>query len=284
MLGDIRATTSASRGLGVAAARIVDDAQHSLTVASFGWNKNHGFVEALCARARDGLPVTALARLRETQMPALLALARSGARVLGFRWLHAKALCADGDKALIMSANLQPDGLDRGFELGVLLGGDRAGEVRDRLQNWCESARWELLTCPTIGDIEGTALLWRENQFDKIRVKAEARIDLGSVTLESTDKLLDATSPMPPPEGELPEPAHEVVYELDILAANSREVLRSSGKEDANPVAYDPPVFDEPSGRRVVIIRYLEDVERARRVAEETGATAVVLSKVRPSG
>ena len=287
-LGTVRATTSVSRELAAEAERIVETAQRSLMVASFGWDEDHGVVEALCARAREGVAVTALARLRESQMPALLALAGSGARVLGFKWLHAKALCAADDMALVMSANLQRDGLDRGFELGVPLGGGRSREVRERLDQWSEAARWQLLPSPTLGDIEGTALVWRKNRFDEMKVEAGARVDLGSVTAESVDRLGDTTPPVPPPEGELPRPAHEVVYEWDIrapvLAANSSEVLRSSSNDDARPVAYDPPAFDEPGGRRVVAVRSMEDVERARQVAAETGATAIVLRKGRASG
>ena len=177
----VLATTSESRELLAEATRLVEAASGELVVASFGWDEDHEIVEFLRVRAREGLDVTALARVRESQMPALLALAESGVRVLGFKWLHAKALCADGDKALVMSANLQPDGLDRGFELGVRLDGDRAREVRGRLDEWSKAARWELLASPTLGDVLKAppepgreALVWRENRLARITVEANA--------------------------------------------------------------------------------------------------------------
>ena len=278
----ILATTSESRGLCDEAVRLIEAATGKLSVASFGWDEDHEIVEFLCVRAREGLDVTALARIRPSQMPALLALAQSGARILGFKWLHAKALSADGDRALVMSANLQSDGLDRGFELGVRLDGDRAGEVRSRLDEWSQAARWELLTSPALGDVLGEALIWRENRLDNITVEAERRIDLGSVTAESADRLDDA-EPSLPPVDELPEPAHEIVYEWrarpPVLAANARPVLQPSDRTNGKPAAYDPPVFDEPGDRRVVAVDSERQMPEARRVAASVEAAAIVVRK-----
>ena len=282
----ILATTSESRELRDEAIRLTETATGKLSVASFGWDRDHEIVEFLCVRAAEGLDVTALARIRPSQMPALLALAQSGARVLGFKWLHAKALAADGDKALVMSANLQSDGLDRGFELGVRLDGDRAGEVRSRLDEWSQAARWELLTSPALGDVLGEARVWRGNRLDDMTVEAERRIDLGSVTAESADRLDDAEPSLPPvvpPVDELPEPAHEIVYEWrarpPVLAANARPVLQPSDRTNGKPAAYDPPVFDEPGGRRVVAVDSERQMPEARRVAASVEAAAIVVRK-----
>ena len=86
-----------------------------------------------------------------------------------------------------------------------------------------------------------------------------------------------------PPVVNIPEPAHEVVYEwrvqVPVLAENSKQVFRSTSDEKAKRVSYDPPVFDEPNGGRVVAINSPNDICRARQVANDTGATAFVLRK-----
>ena len=278
----VLATTSDSRELRDEATRLIETASKEILVASFGWEKDHDIVEFLCIRAREGLPVTALARIRASQMPALLALAESGARVLGFRWLHAKALIADGARALVMSANLQPDGLDRGFELGVPLDGGRAREVRRRLVEWSKTARWKLLASPSLGDIHGDALVWHRDKLDDLTVEAETRVDLGSVTAESADKLNDTPPPDDPPlAGELPKPAHEILQEWSVhpplLAAGAKPVMRPFVHSSGKPMAYVPPVFDEPSGRRVVAIESAAELEKARQVLGDTAATAIVV-------
>lgn len=76
---------------------MIETVSREFFVAGFEWEKDPEIVESLCIRAREGLPVTALARIRASQMLALLALTEAGACVLGFKWLHAKALCANGD-------------------------------------------------------------------------------------------------------------------------------------------------------------------------------------------
>ncbi|TOM07229.1 hypothetical protein CGH84_24310, partial [Vibrio parahaemolyticus] len=57
----------------------------------------------------------------------------AGAKVFGFKWLHAKAIWNEHNHGMIMSANLQEHGLDTGFELGVLLNGDRAKQLKECL-------------------------------------------------------------------------------------------------------------------------------------------------------
>ena len=277
----VPATTSESRELLAEATRLVEAASGELVVSSFGWDKDHEIVEFLCVRAREGLDVTALARVRESQMPALLALAKSGGCVLGFKWLHAKALCADGDKALVMSANLQPDGLDRGFELGVSVDGERAEEIHGRLAGWSGTARWELLASPTLGDISGEARVWRGNRLDDMAVEDERRIDLGAVTAESADRLDDAAAPDIPPADGLPEPAHRVVYEWSvrapILDAKAKPITKPPEGESGKPVAYDPPVFKGPNGRLVVAVVSEREIPKAREVAASAGAAAIVV-------
>ena len=210
----VPATSPRSKGLRDEAARLIEAASRELVVANFGWDKDHEILEFLRVRASEGLAVTVLARVRASQMPALVALAESGAQVFGFKWLHAKALCADGAEALVMSANLQPDGLDHGFEIGVRLNGERAKEVRTRLNEWSKAARWELLASPTLGGVLGEVLVWQKNRLREMTVKAERPIDLGVFDAESADARGDATPwhRRPLPSGELPEPAHEIVY------------------------------------------------------------------------
>lgn len=280
---NILSTTSELVQLREESVRLIERAKKEILVASFGWGEGHEIIKILCIRAKEGLPITVLARIRESQMPALLALAESGARILGFNWLHAKAVCIDGDTALVMSANLQSDGLDHGFELGVSLNGDRALEVRERLLGWSDIARWQLLASPVVGDLTGDARVWHDSQLEETHVKAESRIDLGTVFAESVDKLDDTAPPPLPPVGNLPEPAYEVVYEWQthapVLAANSKQTFRSTNDEKVTHVPYDTPVFDEPGGRRVVAINSPNDIGRARQIVSGGGAEAIVLRK-----
>ena len=210
----VLATTACATQLREAAADLIDGASKELVVASFGWDAGHPVVERLCARAREGLSLTVLARVRPRAMPALVALAQSGARVLGFRWLHAKALWADSGQALVMSANLEKHGLDDGFELGLRLERERAEELRMRLERWSGRAEWELRPVPALGDVAGAARAWHEGELIDLDVTSRLPIDLGAVTAASADALIAPVEPEPPRTGALPQPGH-AAHELE---------------------------------------------------------------------
>ena len=300
----VLATTSSVTQLREEAIDLIDSASRGLVVANFGWDAGHPVVERLCARARQGVPVTVLVRVRRRAMPALVALAKAGARVLGFKWLHAKALWADSGRALVMSANLEEHGLDDGFELGMRLDGERAEELWRRLEGWSSQAAWELRTAPALGEVAGDVRVWHENQLHERDVKPRLPVDLDAVTAASA---LDLRAPAPdlPPVNGLPQPAHKLecrwLVRAPELHPKAKEVMRpaadgpgtrrrpSTGESrakaasraavgrKAKPTPYEPPVFKQPDGKLVIAVRSPEEIPDARRVAEEVGAAAVVV-------
>lgn len=273
------ATTSERTELHRRALEVIDSASKRLTVASFGWEKDHAVVQRLCERARDGLAVTVLARCRLASMPALLRLCQAGATVRGFRWLHAKAIWSDSGQALVMSANLQTEGLDRGFELGVHLDEDRAAELCDRLNTWAAVAPWQLEQAPTLGSVRGAAMVWDDRQFTEVEVEASVTVPLGEHTSASADDLTIDT-PALPPDGALPRMAHEVrctwVVSAPMLQGKAKEVYRP-GEGKGERSSYAPPVFKEGGGRRVVVVTSPDELQAAKRLKAEVTAAAIVV-------
>jgi len=277
----VKATTAERNELREVASALVDGASERLMVASFGWDRDHLVVQRLCARAREGVAVTVLARIRPTSMPALLDLREAGATVLGFRWLHAKAIWSDTGEALVMSANLQRDGLDRGFEVGVSLRDDRAGEVQERLKAWAARAQWRLEHSPRLGDIAGKAKLWHGSKLVDVEVEATAAVSLGELTASSAD---DLTAPEPPvpSNGELPRLAHELlcswVVAAPVLQSKAKEIFRPN-ERNRSRLSYSPPVFEERRGRQVVAVSSPDQLPAAQRIRQEVGAAAIVVSR-----
>lgn len=280
----IVATTAMTNAIRDEILRLIDGARSKVVVSSFGWDEDHAVVGRLCARAREGLEVTVLARVRRASMPGLLALAEAGASVVAFPWLHAKAIWTDAGQALVMSANLQRDGLERGFELGVRLTDSRAQEVLDRLTSWRNAAPWRLVHRPRVGEISGEALLWHKGQLEEVAVKPLMDVDLGTVTAGSADAL---TAPRPalPDSGELPRLAHELrcswFVAAPALAPTSRELRRPAEGKDQTQ-RYTPPVFREPSGRVVVAVKSPDELESARAVMAEVGSATIVVAEGAP--
>ncbi len=300
----VLATTSSVTQLREEAVDLIDGASGELIVSSYGWDAGHPVVERLCARAREGVSLTVLARTRLRAMPALAALAEAGARVLGFKWLHAKALWSDSGRGLVMSANLEKHGLDGGFELGLRLEGERADELRIRLERWSSQAAWELLPAPALGEVAGDVRVWHGGNLIDLEVKPRLTVDLGSVTAASAH-VLKAPAPDLPRINGLPQPAHELecrrLVRAPDLHPKAKEIMRTAGGgpempertgardsrakaasrtaagKKTKPAPYEPPVFKEPDGKLVVAVRSPEEIQVARRVAEEAGAASIVV-------
>ena len=305
----VLATTASVTQLREETVEIIDGASREFVVASFGWDAGHPVVEHLCERARQGLSLTVLARVRPRAMPALVALAKAGARVLGFKWLHAKALWADSGRALVMSANLEKHGLDEGFELGLRLDGERAEELRMRLERWSGQAAWELRPAPALGELAGAVRVWHDRELVELDVKPRRPVDLGIFTAASAETLTAPKEPEAPRTDGLPHPDH-AAHDLECrwlvqpprLNPKAKEVKRpitplqraidagvirvveSKTKEVTPPAAGrrakrtpEPPVFKEPGGRQVVAVQSPEEIPSARRIMAEVGAAAIVV-------
>lgn len=279
----IVATTSKTNTVRGEALRLIGGARSRIVVSSFGWDEDHDVVKGLCARAREGLDVTVLARIRPSSMPALLALADAGATVLGFRWLHAKAIWIDSGQSLVMSANLQRDGLDHGFELGLRSSGGRAKEVLERLEGWCRAAPWRLDPKPRLGALLGSVMLWKQGQLVDVEIATSIDMDLGVVTAESAAAIKSGRPRLPAEKGSLPTLAHELrcvwMVVAPALAAKAKEKLRPAEGKGLPATGYEPAVFREPSGRLVVAVRSVDELEQARAVMTEVEAATIVVGE-----
>lgn len=279
----IVATTAKSNTVRAEALRLIDAARSRIVVSSFGWDEDHAVVKRLCARAREGLDVTVLARIRPSSMRALLAMAEAGATVLGFRWLHAKAIWIDSGQSLVMSANLQSDGLDQGFELGVRFSDRRAQEVLERLESWCGAAPWRLEPKPRLGALLGVVRLWKQGQLVDAEIVTSIEVDLGVVTAESAAAIESHRPQLPADKGLLPTLAHELrcswLVAAPTLAAKAKEQLRLAEGKDQPATGYQPAVFREPSGRLVVAVRSVDELEQAHAVMAEVEAAAIVIAE-----
>lgn len=275
----IRATTAEHKGIAHHLLQALSNASSHIIVSSFGWDLQHPVVELLCQRAREGLKVTVLARVRPSSMPALLALAESGAQVHGFKWLHAKALWTDAGDAMVMSANLEPHGLDDSFELGALLDAHQAEELKQRLQHWQAVAPWRLLPAPVLGDLSGEVQLWRNGRLDPVQILASAEVNLGEVVAESAHRL-EAPRPNVSQPSQGNDPVHQLTCNWTVTAPFSNpkaspHLRPAEGKEKPRP--YAPNVLREPGGRLTVAISQPSELASAVQLLGEIGAAAVVI-------
>jgi cardiolipin synthase len=295
--------------------QIINNAKQELIVSSFGWEINHAIVALLLERIQAGLHVTLLARIRPKTMPTLVNLAQAGAQVLGFPWLHAKALCNDVGEAVVMSANLETQSFEQSMEFGVFLpAGERATAVKHILQTWQQHAPWQLLPQPILKDLPvGDVTLWRQAQLQKEKMLSIKEVPLGELTADSAEQL---DLPKPPDKNHTAENAlaYELRYHWEVsapqLESKAKEVKRTIEKEierekvivvqdkkgkpilDKNgkptekkqkvketikeQISYSPPVYRQ-NGRNVVAIQQPQEMISAQNLIQQGIAKAIVV-------
>jgi cardiolipin synthase A/B len=197
--------------------------------------------------------------------------------------LHAKAIWIDSGQSLVMSANLQRDGLDHGFELGLRFADERTQEVLERLEGWCVAAPWRLEYKPHLGALLGTVKLWKQEQLVDAEILTSVDVDLGGVTAESAAAMEAPRPQLPAETASLPTLSHELscvwLVAAPTLAAKAKEQLRPAEEKDQPATGYQPAVFREPSGRLVVAVRSVDELDQARVVMSEVKAATIVVAE-----
>lgn len=287
----VRATFQDGHGLREEVLRLIEGAQREVQVASYGVEASHPSVQALVDAARRGVRVTFLTRPRPKLAAGLAALAAAGVTVLGHDKLHAKALVVD-DVALVMSANLEAEGLDTGFEVGAVLRGDQATVVKRTLLEWAAAFPWKYRPDATRGEHLGEYWPVGDNaRAPKVLVTQEFIQDMGTVT--AGDALHMEDTPLPdgkvaPREHHLPQQVrcrwtvlpptlpHDAT-ELFQKMGKGGEGGSGQGKSSADRVPYKPRVFQRGSQKFVLLEPGVD--EAAARSAAATHAAVAVLER-----
>ena len=281
-------TTKTSTQLREGVLALIRSARRELIVASYGLDAAHPSVVELRAAAGRGVAVTVLTRPRPAVLAAAKFLAEGGVVIRAHDKLHAKAILADG-VGLVMTANLEAQGLDRGFEVGVRVEG-AAKVLAATLAEWIDSFPWAFHHNPTRREVMGEVWIGDRGSRDaKVAVVEGEAVALPPVT--AADALsLDAT-----PAPDQPLPANDkrvpcrVQFDWEVrpptLPKEAKERLRVTRREvsgkDGKPTteeqrtSYEPPVY-EHKGSVFVKLRTPADAEAARRLAVEFRGSVVV--------
>jgi cardiolipin synthase len=284
----ILATLCDSQHLRERVITMIGDARREVIVATYGLSGDHAAVRALVDAARRGVRVTVLTRPRPAVAEGAATLAAAAASVIAHEKLHAKALVVDG-QALVMSANLEPQGLDRGFEVGALLSTEASRAVEDCLREWAASFPWVFRRDALRGEHHGEFCPAAASLRDGIVRVTDSHTPRLSPVI-ATDALALESAPTPPvprpPRDELP---RRMLLAWDVVAPTlpsaARERFREIGCEEPNTGAepsarntrapYEPRVFDLGSEVYVLLEQH-SDAARVREAAAALGAKVVV--------
>lgn len=265
---------------------IVDEIRNSddIVISNFGWTVGHPVVTALLEAVRTGVTVTVLARTSDRAKRAsnaLLELVRAGARVLGHRRLHAKVVLLEDGRVLVHSSNFV-EYRHPGLELGVWLDGARAESVRTIVDEWVENAPWELVTDSALRAVGDRVIEIGDGQWKERNVVNCLDVRLPEIDAESALALVGSPQiPTSLPTGA--ELARSVRYVWNVkpprLESGSREVHVEDVDGGEGRTSFQPKVFDERGGRRVVAVMVESELPAAKRLMKRVNAEAVVVRK-----
>lgn len=286
--GVVLATTKSHASLRAEVSRLVNGATRKLVVASYGLDAGHPLVREIAAKARSGVPVTLLTRPRPAVREAVALLADAGVQVVAHDKLHAKAIVSDAG-ALVMTANLEANGLDTGFELGVALDGARRDELTRTLDAWGAGFPWTFAARVRRDAHLGEICLADKGLRDGVRtVEREKAVTLPPISAPDALRLEETPDPtLRIPDGS--EYVQAVRFKWEVrpprLPQGAKERLQESEREETGKdgkktvvkrrVPHEPPIFDH-GGRSYVVLRGDGDPARARSAAEQIGATVVL--------
>jgi cardiolipin synthase len=273
---NIVATAGTRQDLRAAVVETIRGARRSLVVATFGIDDRE-VVDALAERARDGVAVTLLVRHpRATMFETLRELVHADLNVLGAgEFLHGKAIVADDERGLVMTANLQAHGLDHGFEVGVRLTGDDAAALGQMLASWQMGAQSQLRASARLREVRGSLQMMNGKGYRDLSVEPEGRVEDGVTKVECCTRI--AAAPRPTPARA---PAGRLYHRIEHLWSIAPPVLAKGGRAVPAPKDAEAPPFpihEEPGGRRVFAIGGLGEVDAARTAMATFNVEAIVL-------
>ncbi|MFP6788972.1 MAG: phospholipase D-like domain-containing protein [Thalassolituus sp.] len=278
-LTEILVTSSEDTQIREHALALINKADKELIISSFGWQEDHQLVKAICERAKSGVKVTVLSRQRPAAMPALLAMKQSGASVMCFKWLHAKAIVVDGMHGMVMSANFQTHGMDQGFELGVKLTGTQVTELMNCFDVFLTHSHNELHIEMSLGMISGGFEAWENNAFKGYSVNEVDVVELSPI---KADCLSDMDKkPNIPNANWRGNTSHKIEYkwriEPPVITNTSSEYFRPSAakseaskKQDTSSPreSYEPKVVRLTKKQLAITVRQESELTMAKRLKQ----------------
>jgi cardiolipin synthase len=261
-------TANGKNSLRLRVLEIIEGAREYLWVSSYGLETDHAVVAAIEQCAQSGVSVTLLTRPRPAVHDVCVHLARAGVSIFSHDKLHAKAVVSDAG-ALVLTANLETNGLDQGFEVGVDLShGAAHRELKETLMTWGDSFPWQFAQNAERSKHLGEICLSEEGLRTGIRqVEAEQVLPISPTYAFSILDLESAPQPDFPPPNEKGTYYQQVCYQWEILPPK----LPAGAKERME--TYEEEVIGRKGKKRI------EKKQRPcnPRIYDHKGQTYVVL-------
>ena len=123
-------------------------------VASYGFDENHEITKLISSKAQKNETVI-LTRPREKNIPTIKNFISNKVIILSYEYIHAKFVFAPQRKfAIVMTANIEPRGMDEGYEIGVILDEQDLKELEQIVKYWLKQAPYKWIPSTSVQNLE----------------------------------------------------------------------------------------------------------------------------------
>ena len=285
---EILITTMKHRSLSETIEKIIESANKEIVLSSFGFDKDHPVTKLLIKKAQEGLKVTVFTRIRPAVSEVAKIFENAGISVVAHEKLHAKALIAD-DSAMIFTANIQAQGLDTGFEVGVTLNEVQKKVLSNIFKEWKESFPWHYSQTADPQSHSAEICLAEKGLKDGlIKINEKHIIELEDITAKDILEM----EKTPPPELKRPGErifAKEILYKWKVLPPQlpkkavevfdhiEKKVTDKKGMESTikEKVSFSPKVYEHKK-KKYVLVNKDTDIEEAKKLTKKFNAKMVI--------
>ncbi|MCE5296898.1 MAG: phospholipase D-like domain-containing protein [Euryarchaeota archaeon] len=268
-------TVGELRGLQDIFLEVIRNAKRTLIIGSWTIEPEHPVTKAIEEAARTRVAVTVMTRPRDVNTQMAMALGREGVKILGMG-IHAKFVIADGENAVVATANISKKGMDEGFEVGVRLSKPDSKALDAMMKSVANSAEWTFFDHVKVKELkEGPIKRWNEKakvlQELPVSEKFEQRGENVNVALAILYKYQQETAALTSPNNGDGKAIYRTVSKKVIVTPNSLP----SAVEPVEVISEGMLVAKGQRGELYIPVANQEDIEVALIASKERSATAV---------
>lgn len=132
----------------------IKDAQKSISISTYIFDKDSELVQSLIAKARSNVEVALFCRSLEwLYNEDIKEMVTAGIKVIMHPLMHAKSLTVDDRIGFIFTANLIENGLQKGFEVGLQLNGNQVQDLVLIQKSWVNTFPYKVVESAKVKEL-----------------------------------------------------------------------------------------------------------------------------------
>ncbi len=288
MTSKLLSTSKVSTSLKENLLSLIKSTSGEIIISTFGIADDCDITKAIFDAAKNNRKITLITQTRKATMEIANRLQEIGVKIVGHKDVHAKVILVKettGPIGILMTANINSQGLDFGFETGIKLEGNNAKIMKTILEDWIDRFPAYFEGEIKLKDIDddkrlftdrvGRTLILRENVLStNITVEKKYQKDFGYIFSPTIDRMPNTRPKNFPKPNEKRKFYKEYMYTWiiapPVLPSDVKEVKNIDNKEKKGFKIY------RKKNQLFLLLENIKDKSKAEKVSKKYKAIIVV--------